>query len=103
MPTPRSPWSQAMLDLLDAGRYARRWYSRDEVLAAGMAAVPPGRAIQQREARAAEVRDGTGPRRPVTDTERIRIGSRSLATRALHDLARRGHIELVGQLVRRTP
>ncbi len=97
MPTPRAPWTTAMLDHLDDGR----WYEIDQVLAVGMRAVPPGRAIQERERGRTRRNQGTGPRSGVTDTDRIATGARMLARGALIKLVRNGHAQRDGQLVRR--
>lgn len=91
MPTPPAPWTTAMLALIDDGR----WYDLDEVLTAGMTAVPPGRAIQERERIAAKnLTTGTGPRRPITDEQRIRTGARSLARMSLDQLSRSDLVEI---------
>lgn len=78
-----------------------RWYQIEEIVRVGMRAVPPGRALQERERnRTRLVRTGTGHRPNRTADERIAAGARFLARRALHHQVRRGHVERDGDLVR---
>lgn len=102
-----APWTAAIADAL--GRAGGDWLDVEEVLAVGMAAVSPGRAIQQREAerrrnnaRHTPTSNRVAGPKPITDDERIRAGARDLARRGLHSLVRRGRAERDGDRVRST-
>lgn len=78
-----------------------RWYQIEDVIRVGMRAVPPGRALQERERnRERMVRTGTGKRPETTADMRIAAGARLLTRRALHHQISRGHFERNGELVR---
>ena len=100
MASRRAPWTTAMLGHLADGR----WYALDEVLRVGARAVPPGRAIQQREKdREACLVTGSGPRPARSDDDRIATGARRVAYGSLVMQIRTGHIERHGDLIRRAP
>lgn len=87
MATPRAPWTTAMLDAL---AQADDGLDVEEILAVGMRAVPPGRALRERERINASHRDDTGTRRTVSDEVAIRSGARSVARGSLIKLIRNG-------------
>lgn len=100
MPTRRAPWTDAMLT-----KASHDWTALELVLRAGMAAVPPGRALAARERNVTRLRrrfDHAGPNRTDrSDDERIRTGARIIATKSLHHLISSGHLERDGDRVRR--
>jgi hypothetical protein len=66
------------------------WHDRDELVAAGAAAVPPGVAFRAGEAERNRTRgrpNGPGPRVRGEDADSIRSGARKLACRNLSMLA----------------
>ncbi len=98
MPAVMKPWTEAILHHLADGR----WYQIEEIVRIGMRAVPPGRALQERERnRGRLVRTGTGTRPARTADERIAAGARMLAGRALRHQISRGPLERQGDLVRK--
>lgn len=99
MPPRTAPWTEAILAHLSDGR----WYRHEEAIRVGMRAVPPGRALQQREKRRLEnAPTGTGPQPDRTDDEKIAMGARDLARVAIRGLVKRGRIERNGDLIRTT-
>jgi Arc/MetJ-type ribon-helix-helix transcriptional regulator len=96
MPARMKPWTEAILHHVADGR----WYQREEVIRVGMRAVPPGRALQERERNRVRLAVGTGARPARTADERIAAGARHLSRGSLLNLISRGHLEADGDLIR---
>lgn len=86
------PWTAAALAILEDGR----WHAREQLLAAGAAAVPPGVAFRYGEAdrnRSAKRPNGPGPRLRGDDQTSVVTGARRMTERNLLKLVDRGRLE----------
>lgn len=98
------PWSAAMLQSVAEGPKPREY-----VVRVGMATVPWGRAMRERERRrvisegitSLRVRSRVFGPRQVSDDEAIEIGARHVCTAALLALRKNGHIAIEDGMVRR--
>lgn len=87
--------------LLDRATF--EWQPLEPVLQEMMALVAPGKALRRYDAikaRSDAERTGTGPERPLSDTEKVRSGARRIVRDSFKNMCGRGRMELrqVGEI-----
>lgn len=84
------PWTRKITELLADGE----WHDREQVLAIGAAAVPPGIAFRRGELDRARKRPlGPGPRVRGDRATSIATGARTIVQRTIDNQVRQGLIE----------
>jgi hypothetical protein len=96
-----TPWRHAIDALLADGE----WHDREELLAAGAAAVPPGVAFRNGERQRLARRSVGSPttRHRGDNATAIAVGARVIADKILWSRARRGSLERTGDRYRKRP
>lgn len=92
-----TPWGKAIDDVLEDGE----WHTRDELIAAGAAAVPPGVAYREGERR--RMLDGPPIRTRGDQADAVAAGARNRAIDTLRSRVRFGTVEVDDGRYRKAP
>ena len=96
MATPRSPWTARMDEVLDDGE----WHELEEVLAAGITMVPPGRAYRKGEWNRLRLK-GPATRHVGTREQSVATGARIIARKSIESRLSNGTLVRWGSRIRR--